>query len=62
MKGLRHKLLKEWFRVINHIVFDKKRLTEGYEGVYRQALQELVDKDLVTIKGDVLIFINRDKR
>lgn len=56
------KPVKEWFRAINHIVFDKKRLTEGYEGVYRQALQELVDKDLVTIKGDVLIFINRDKR
>lgn len=54
------KPVKEWFRVINIIVFGKKRLSEGYEKVYRRALNKLIAEGLIVVEGDILRLI-RDR-
>ncbi|NQL65849.1 DUF4011 domain-containing protein [Streptococcus suis] len=51
------KPVKEWFRAINNIVFGKKRLSEGYEKVYRKALNKLINEGLIVVEEDILRLI-----
>ncbi|HFU4448015.1 TPA: hypothetical protein ACGO91_000175 [Streptococcus suis] len=51
------KPVKEWFRAINNIVFGKKRLSEGYEKVYRRALNKLINEGLIVVEEDILRLI-----